>query len=48
MPGNYKHIDAGGELNEEDKGILQSRVDYLYSIFRLGHCKIPGRIGWRR
>jgi len=40
--GKYKHIDAGGELNEEDKGILQSRVDYLYSIFVSDIAKFRG------
>lgn len=40
--GKYKHIDAGGELNEEDKGILQARVDYVYSIFVEDIAKFKG------
>jgi len=40
--GKYKHIDAGGELNDEDKEILQSRVDYVYSIFVEDIAKFRG------
>jgi len=40
--GKYKHIDAGGELNDEDKGILQARVDYIYSIFVSDIAKFRG------
>jgi len=40
--GKYKHIDAGGELNTEDKEILQARVDYVYSIFVADVAKFRG------
>ena len=40
--GKYKHIDAGGDLNDEDKEILQARVDYVYSIFVSDVAKFRG------